>query len=89
MHKKIDEKADKEFEAKVKELSLAFIRFQIDHDCRAVITNEYQDNPQYPPNILVDLVSVANRLSWRRMDAKEKADLQTKLVEQSGIVLPK
>ena len=89
IHKKIDKEKQEEIETKVKELTRDFIRFQLDKNMRAVITNQYQNNEQYPPNVLVDLITSFSYLAWRPVSENEKKELEQKLAENAGIVIPK
>ena len=89
LHKSIDKAKLKEFEARLKDINKDFIRFQIDHNCRAFIANIYQENDQYPPNALIDFVCSGSQLSFRSIDQKEKDEMNNKLVQAQGIVLPK
>ena len=89
LHKGIDKKKLQEFQNKLKDINNDFIRFQIEHKARAFINNQYQFNEEYPRNVLIDLICSFNSLNWRPMEDDEALELQKKLVESAGIVLPK
>ena len=77
------------FSTQVPQVSKAFLRFQVEHGVRAVISNQYQNNKDYPPNVLIDLICSFNFLSWRKISEEEKNKLNEELLKESGIVLPK
>ena len=88
-HKKMEKAKQEEFQKKLKDIARDFVRFQIDHDARAVVANQFQGSPEYPPNALIDFIASNSFLTWRPMEQQEKDDLNKRLAEDSGIVVPK
>ena len=87
-HKKIAQREQKEFNEKLKGINEDFVRFQIEHNCRARIVNIYQENDQYAPNVLVDFICEGSQLGWRPLTTAEKTELNEKLLKAQGIILP-
>ena len=87
-HKKIEDDKLKEFNKKLKDINLDFIRFQINNECRAIIANIYQQNDQYPPSALIDFVCSGSQLTFRPIDQAEKDEMNNKLLKAQGIDLP-
>ena len=79
LHRGIDKKAQKEFNAKINDISRDFIRFQIEHKARAFMGNYYQNNNKYPPNAIIDFICSFNQLHWRPMTEKESEELTQKI----------
>lgn len=88
LHKEIDKDKAKELEAKIRQVSQDFIKFQIDNEVRATIRNQFQGDANYPPNAILDLIMTYAVLAWRPMEPGEKEELQKKLAESHGIEIP-
>ena len=79
LHKRKEKSELKDFNKQFPKLAQAFLRFQLENNARCVVGNIYQDDKNYPPNVLVDFVVSNNRLSWRPLNNEDKKDINDKL----------
>ena len=83
VHKDMDKKKEKELKDLNDKMLDEFLKFQISHDARAIIANQFSGQ-----DLIVDLISQYSVLKWMPMDFKEKAELNAKLAQKAGIELP-
>ena len=84
VHKDMDKKKEKELKDLNDKMLDEFLKFQISHDARAIIANQFSGQ-----DLIVDLISQYSVLKWFPMEFEEKAKINAELAKKAGIELPK
>lgn len=84
IHKDIAKDKEKELKELNEKMLGEFIRFQIQNNARAILTNQFSGQ-----DLIVDLISQYSQLRWFPLEQEEKDRLNKQLAEKAGIIIPK